>query len=332
MTISSYVGRFAPSPTGPLHFGSLVAALGSCLDARARGGRWLLRIEDVDEPRCSPTMADDIRRTLAACGFEWDGPVLTQSTRKTRYRAALADLEVRGWVYPCACTRRELADSALARDGAPIYPGTCRAGLSPGKAAHAWRLRVDAAEVCFDDAVQGRRCQNLAREVGDFVLLRADGYFAYQLAVTVDDADQGVTHVVRGTDLIESTPRQIFLQRCLGLPTPAYAHLPVAMNATGEKLSKQTRAPPIDRGNPLPAMVGALRFLGQPAPPDLHHATTADFWRWAIRHWDIGRVPRAVDPCPSATSAAIFAPASIAGDADGEAHGGIGQPAGGARE
>lgn len=292
MDISRYVGRFAPSPTGPLHFGSLVAALGSCLEARRHGGRWLLRIEDVDEPRCSPAMADDILRTLEACGFEWDGAVLVQSARKARYGEALASLKARGLVYPCACTRRELADSTVAPDGAPIYPGTCRDGLPAGKAARAWRLRVDADAVCFDDAIQGRYCQNLAREVGDFVLLRADGYFAYQLAVVADDADQGVTHVVRGADLLDSTPRQIFLQRRLGVATPEYVHLPVAVDAAGEKLSKQTLAPPVDRGNPLPAMVDALRFLGQPAPPELRRAATADFWRWARRHWDPAAIPR----------------------------------------
>lgn len=292
MDISRYVGRFAPSPTGPLHFGSLVAALGSCLEARRHGGRWLLRIEDVDEPRCSPAMADDILRTLEACGFEWDGAVLVQSARKARYGEALASLKARGLVYPCACTRRELADSTVAPDGAPIYPGTCRDGLPAGKAARAWRLRVDADAVCFDDAIQGRYCQNLAREVGDFVLLRADGYFAYQLAVVADDADQGVTHVVRGADLLDSTPRQIFLQRRLGVATPEYVHLPVAVDAAGEKLSKQTLAPSVDRGNPLPAMVDALRFLGQPAPPELRRAATADFWRWARRHWDPAAIPR----------------------------------------
>ncbi len=287
------VGRFAPSPTGPLHFGSLVAALASCLDARARGGRWLLRMEDVDEPRCPPGAGDEILRALAACGFEWDGPVLVQSMRKTRYREAFEALRTMGRVYPCACTRRELADSVLAPDGALVYPGTCRHGLPAGKAARAWRLRVDADAVCFDDAVQGRICQDLEREVGDFVLLRADGYFAYQLAVVVDDADQGVTHVVRGADLLNSTPRQIFLQRTLDLTVPAYAHLPVAVNADGEKLSKQTRAPAIDCRDPVPDMTDALAFLGQSPPPELRRATTADFWRWAREHWDMSRIPRA---------------------------------------
>lgn len=323
MSASSHVGRFAPSPTGPLHFGSLVAALGSCLEARAQGGRWLLRMEDVDEPRCSRQAADDILRTLECCGFEWDGAVLVQSARKERYREALEQLKREQLVFPCACTRKELADSALAPDGAAIYPGTCRNGLPPGKPARAWRLRVDESKVCFDDAVQGRLCQDIAREAGDFVLLRADGYFAYQLAVVVDDADQGVTHVVRGADLLDSTPRQIFLQRCLKLPTPHYAHLPVAVNAAGEKLSKQTLAQAIDDRDPVPALVSAMRFLGHDVPPDRWLTTTADFWAWASAVWRLDRVPR------RRSLTAIFH-APDAGQADGDTHGGIGQPAGGA--
>ncbi|HZV53846.1 MAG TPA: tRNA glutamyl-Q(34) synthetase GluQRS [Rhodocyclaceae bacterium] len=329
MTEKEYVGRFAPSPTGPLHFGSLVAALGSCVDARARGGRWLLRMEDIDEPRCSSSAADDILRALVACGFEWDGPVMVQSRRKDRYREILEELKRAGHVYPCACTRRELADSTLAPDGAPIYPGTCRSGLPVGTLPRAWRLRVDETPVCFDDEIQGRYCQHLAQEIGDFVLLRADGHFAYQLAVVVDDTDLGVSHVVRGADLLDSTPRQIFLQRRLGLPTPAYAHLPVAVNAVGEKLSKQTRAVAIDSAEPVPAMFDALTFLGQRPPPDLRRSTMADFWAWAIANWDIAKVPRA-RTLPA--SAAVFAPAAIAGNADRQAHDTVGQPAGGAQE
>lgn len=321
-----YVGRFAPSPTGPLHFGSLVAALGSCLAARAQGGRWLLRMEDVDEPRCSAAAASGILRALDACGFQWDGPAMVQSARKQRYREAIEDLKRGGLVYPCACTRRELADSALAHDGAHVYPGTCRAGLPAGKAARAWRLRVDDAAICFDDAVQGRVCQNLARDVGDFVVLRADGYFAYQLAVVVDDADQGVTHVVRGADLLDSTPRQIHLQRSLSLPTPAYTHLPVALNAAGEKLSKQARALALDAGEPLPALVAALEFLGQRPPPELVGSSVGQFWKWALVHWRLADVPKVR---ARLASAFVFAPPAIAGDAHGQPHGGVGQPAGG---
>lgn len=290
--LSAYRGRFAPSPTGPLHFGSLVAALGSCLEARVRAGEWLLRIEDVDAPRCPPTVADEMLRTLEACGFAWDGEVLWQSRRSARYRELLQQLREAGRVYPCACTRRELADSQLAPDGAHVYPGTCRDGLPPGRVARAWRLRVDTEVAGFDDAVQGHVAQDLRREVGDFVLLRADGYFAYQLAVVADDADQGISNVVRGADLLDSTPRQIFLQRCLGLPTPAYAHLPVVVDAAGEKLSKQTRAPAIDAAAPVPALCAALRFLGQSPPAELARAPLAEFWRWATAHWSLARVPR----------------------------------------
>lgn len=289
---SSYVGRFAPSPTGPLHFGSLVAALGSYLDARARDGRWLLRMEDVDEPRCRTACADDIVRTLEVFGFEWDGAILTQSGRKDRYREALDALQRAGQVYPCACSRRELADSAIGADGARVYPGTCRGGLPPGGQVRAWRMRVDEGIECFDDAVQGRLCQNVAAEVGDFVLLRADGYFAYQLAVVVDDADQGVTHVVRGADLLESTPRQIVLQQHLGLTTPIHAHLPVAVDAAGMKLSKQTLAAPVNPRDPVPVLWETLCFLGQEPPAELRRAAMADFWSWALGHWSLGRVPR----------------------------------------
>lgn len=286
---SSYRGRFAPSPTGPLHFGSLVAALGSCLEARARGGEWLVRMEDVDEPRCSQESAAGILRTLETLGFEWDGPVMVQSRRKARYREILDGLVAGRLAYPCACTRREMADVPLAPDGAAIYPGTCRHGLPAGKAARAWRLRTGEGETCFDDAIQGRVCQRLATDVGDFVLLRADGYFAYQLAVVADDADQGITHVVRGADLLDSTPRQIFLQGCLGFSVPAYAHLPVAVNAAGEKLSKQTLAPPVDAADPLPALVAALGFLGQQPPAGL--ASLGEVWGWALSNWSLDRVP-----------------------------------------
>lgn len=284
-------GRFAPSPTGPLHFGSMVAALGSCLEARARGGRWLVRMEDVDRPRCRPEHATAILATLEACGFEWDGPVMYQSQRSARYREVFAQLQATGAVYPCACTRSALAGAPPGIDGAPVYPGTCRTALAPGKTTRAWRLKL-AGEVAFDDAVQGRQCQHLPTAVGDCVMLRADGLFAYQLAVVVDDADQGVDHVVRGADLIHSTPRQIYLQHLLGLPLPTYAHLPVAVDTTGAKLSKQTRAAPVDAAAPVAALFAALRFLGQNPPAELHRAASADFWQWAHAHWRLDRVSR----------------------------------------
>ena len=275
----TYVGRFAPSPTGPLHFGSLVAALASWCDARAAGGRWLVRMEDVDKPREMPGAAAAILRTLGACGLHRDGDVMVQSARIDAYRDALARLAP--WTYGCACTRREIADSALlASDGAAVYPGTCRNGIAPGRAARA---------VCFDDAVQGRIAQVLAREAGDFVLLRADGLFAYQLAVVVDDAAQGVTDIVRGADLLDSTARQIFLQRRLGVREPRYLHVPVATNAAGEKLSKQTRADAIDAHDPVPALRAALRFLGQDV---IETADRDALLATAVARWDRGRIPR----------------------------------------
>ncbi len=288
---SGYRGRFAPSPTGPLHFGSLVAAVGSYLDARVARGEWLLRIEDVDEPRAVAGAADAIRRTLERLGFAWDGAVVFQSGRLQRYRAAFERLRLAEQVYACACTRREVADSAIDMDGAPRYPGTCRMGVPAGRTARAWRLRADPGLVCFDDILQGRICQELAEEVGDFVVLRADGRFAYQLAVVVDDAEQGITHVVRGADLIDSTPRQIYLQRRLGLATPSYLHLPAAVNANGEKLSKQTRARAIDGVRPQTLLHAALAFLGQQPPAELADADLESLWGWALGHWSRDLLP-----------------------------------------
>ncbi len=287
--MTAYVGRFAPSPTGPLHFGSLVAALGSYLDARAQGGRWLVRIEDVDEARTQPGAVGALLAALEACGFEWDGSIEYQSRRTALYRVALERLGVAKQVYPCGCSRREMADSALAPDGGRIYPGTCRRGLAPGHAARATRVRTSAVPVEFEDRLHGRIVQSVERKIGDFVLLRADGYFAYQLAVVVDDAEQGVTDVVRGTDLLDSTARQIHLQRLLGLPTPRYLHLPVAINAAGEKLSKQTGAPPADSR----LLRAALDFLGHPPPAGLAGAPAGELLDWGIAHWDIARLPGA---------------------------------------
>jgi len=278
-----YVGRFAPSPSGPLHFGSLVAAAASWLDARAARGRWLLRIEDLDAPRTQAGAADDILRTLERFGFTWDGPVLYQSLRSARYEAALQKLQAS--TYWCGCTRREIADSALglAADGAQIYPRTCRSGLPAGKAARGLRLEVGRYTVSFRDRVHGSRQQDLAREVGDFVLYRADGQVAYQLAVVVDDAEQGVTDVVRGADLFDSTGRQIHLQRLLGYPQPRYLHVPVAVNANGEKLSKQTGARALDPSRRDELLPRVLAFLGQRATADLDEA---------VADWDPGRIPR----------------------------------------
>jgi glutamyl-Q tRNA(Asp) synthetase len=273
--MAQYVGRFAPSPTGPLHFGSLVAALASYLDARGSRGKWHVRLDDLDAPRVQPGAADEILRALDRLGLEWDGPVLAQSARLERYRFALDELARRGLAYACSCSRKELEDSALAIDGARIYPGTCRSGLAAGRAARALRLRTHAAPIGFDDAVQGWVEQRVEQEVGDFVLQRADGIIAYQLAIVLDDMDQGVTHVVRGADLLDSTARQIHLQRLLGARTPRYAHVPVALNTAGEKLSKQTGARPLDLSDPKAELARARRFLGQ-----------------AEDGWTLARVPR----------------------------------------
>jgi glutamyl-Q tRNA(Asp) synthetase len=290
-TLRLPVGRLAPSPSGPLHFGSLVAAAGSYLDARSRGGRWLLRIEDVDTPRTVAGAADGIIATLARFGFEWDGDIVWQSRRTEAYAAALERLKAAGHAFPCACTRREMADSALTRDGSRRYPGTCRNGLPPGRSARAWRVRADGI-ITFEDAIQGPQREDLAPDSGDYVVLRADGLFAYQLAVVVDDADAGVTHVVRGADLLDSTARQIHLQHLLGFPQPDYAHLPVATNAAGEKLSKQTLARAVDDHPPAAALITTLRFLGQTPPAGLDHATLAEVWAWALHHWRLAAVPR----------------------------------------
>lgn len=285
-------GRFAPSPTGPLHFGSLVAALGSFLEARRSGSEWLVRIEDVDVPRAVPGAADAILRALERCELFWDGPVLYQSQRTEAYRAALERLSNAGLVYPCACSRRELAASPRGRDGSPIYPGHCRAGIrQPARSRRAIRLRVTDEPLIVRDAVQGEFRQCLASEVGDFVVRRADGPFAYQLAVVVDDAAQGVTRVVRGSDLLDSTPRQIYLQRLLGLPAPDYAHLPVAVDGFGNKLSKQTGATPLDLRDPAPALWVALRFLGQSPPPSLRREPPSAILAWARARWRLERVP-----------------------------------------
>jgi glutamyl-Q tRNA(Asp) synthetase len=292
---STYVGRFAPSPSGPLHFGSLIAALASWLDARAAGGTWLLRIEDLDAPRVLPGAADTIQRQLETFGLSWDGEAVHQSARTGLYREALEKLERAGMTYWCGCSRSEIADSALvfggapgaglASDGARIYPGTCRGGLAPGKRPRALRVRTAAEAITFNDRLLGDIVQSVGREVGDFVLLRADGQFAYQLAAVVDDAAQGVTDVVRGADLLDSTARQIHLQRLLGVPTPRYLHVPVAVNAAGEKLSKQTRAPDATAQD-LPR---ALAFLGHDPPAGIE---PSELLAWAVRAWDVARLPR----------------------------------------
>jgi glutamyl-Q tRNA(Asp) synthetase len=288
----SYCGRFAPSPTGPLHFGSLVAAVGSFLQARAHGGRWLVRMEDLDPPREVAGAADDILRTLERFGLAWDGEVMYQSRRAAAYREAIEQLRRRGVLYACGCSRREIADSSIAGIDGPVYPGTCRHGLPAGRLERALRVRTDGARIAFDDRWQGRQVCELEGLIGDFVIRRADGFVAYQLAAAVDDAAQGITEVVRGADLLFSTPRQLHLQQLLGFPAPAYAHLPVAVNGRGEKLSKQTGALSVAREAPAPLLQRVLSFLGQDAPADLAQCSPDDIWRFAVSRWCPERVPR----------------------------------------
>lgn len=288
------IGRFAPSPTGPLHFGSLVAAVGSYCLARRSGGQWLLRIEDLDTPRVVPGAAEEIQRTLERLGLLWDGEILYQSRRIHRYEMALERLHRQGLVFPCGCSRREiLASAPHAGEEGPIYPGTCRSGLSEGKPSRSLRLRVPEKQICFMDGVFGRREQCLKSAVGDFVLKRADGLFAYQLAVVVDDAESGINQIVRGEDLLCSTPRQIYLQACLGYQVPAYVHLPLVLAPDGKKVSKRHGA--------LGAMVGieggellwrALRFLGQPVPVELFGAPASEVLSWGTAHFALDNVPQ----------------------------------------
>lgn len=289
-----YRGRFAPSPTGPLHFGSLVTALASYLRAKSQGGSWLVRIEDLDPPREMAGARAHILHTLEALELHWDEMVLYQSDRRDAYEAALAQLRERGSAYPCACSRSEilaaqLPDSAAAE---PVYPGTCRGGLPSGRAPRAWRVLTTAEPIHFDDRLQGRQSQSLDQVCGDFVIRRADQLFAYQLAVVVDDADQGVTEVVRGCDLLDSTARQIHLQRLLHLPTPRYLHLPLALEPGGQKLSKQTGAPPVDRRKAGAALYDALAFLGQQPPSALRRDSAGQVLQWAEAHWNLDAVPR----------------------------------------
>jgi glutamyl-Q tRNA(Asp) synthetase len=235
---------------------------------------------------------DDILRTLEACGMEWDGPVVYQSTRIEAYHRALHELRRCEALYPCACSRREIADSAIAGIEGYVYPGTCREGTPEARGARSWRVRTAGAHIAFDDAIQSRLEQDIEKQIGDFVLYRADGIYAYQLAVVVDDAEQGITDIVRGADLIDSTPRQILLQQLLRLPSPRYAHVPVAVNAHGEKLSKQTRASPVQREQASHVVHAALRFLGQAPPNTLAGANVRELWKWAIPNWALEHVPR----------------------------------------
>ena len=288
-----YIGRFAPSPTGLLHIGSLLTALASYADARAQDGRWLVRMEDLDPPREMAGAADDILRTLEAFGFEWDGGVAYQSRRYDLYHEALGRLKAKGLVYPCDCSRKDWQAVARAWADGFVYNGCC-AGLDPQRALHktpAWRVRVPDEIIGFDDAVVGHYAQNLAHDIGDFVLLRADGFWAYQLAVVADDAAQGITHIVRGQDLLVSTPRQLWLQRALDAPEPHYAHLPLLVNGAGQKWSKQTLAPALDLGAREALLRQVMAYLKLPAAPEV--GRPQDLLAWAVRHWDMAKVPKA---------------------------------------
>lgn len=288
MPLPHYRGRFAPSPTGDLHFGSMVAAVGSYLDAKAHGGEWIVRIEDVDITRCTQASAVSILKTLEKFGFEWDGPVVYQSQRTAIYQDYFTTLKNRGIVYGCACSRKELAGNPKGIDGAPLYLGKCCQGITDGRAVRSWRLQVPDDPITFEDRIQGTQTQHLAQDVGDFVVRRADGLFAYQFAVVVDDIEQGITDIIRGADLLDSTPRQIWLYRCLDHTPPSYAHLPLAVNSHQEKLSKQTLAPSVSSHDPVPLLRNVLSFLGIPINADTD--SLADFWKLAISSWDIGKV------------------------------------------
>lgn len=282
-----YVGRFAPSPTGPLHFGSLVAAVASYLQARTNNGLWLLRIEDIDPPREQPGASDEILEALQRYEFEWDGDVLFQSTSEAEHLAAIDSLVNQDLAYRCRCSRRDLADAARGALGA-IYPGTCRNGCDPGDAAI--RIRTNDEEIAFNDALQGRITQRLESESGDFVIRRRDGLIAYQLAVVIDDGVQGVTEVVRGIDLIGSTTRQIYLQQLLGYRTPDYIHIPVITHAEGDKLSKLTGAPAIDLKSPAKTLYAALKALRQDPPSELSKSDLCEVWSWASESWQIDKL------------------------------------------
>jgi glutamyl-Q tRNA(Asp) synthetase len=282
-TVVGYVGRFAPSPTGALHLGSLYTAAASYLDARANGGRWLVRMEDVDRSREVPGAAAGILRTLEAFGFEWDGGVWRQSDRSDPYAAAIGDLRARGLTFECSCSRQDLADEER-------YPGYCRGGARNQGAATATRLRVEPETIRFIDRLQGVRCQDVAAVVGDAILKRRDGFFSYLLAVVIDDAAQGVTHVVRGADLLDDTPRQIYLQHRLALPTPRYAHVPVLVEPGGSKLSKSARSVAADRTAPQNQLLEILHLLQMEPPHALAAAPVAELWAWARANWASNRL------------------------------------------
>ncbi len=281
----TYIGRFAPSPTGLLHFGSLLAALAGYLDARAHQGQWLLRIEDLDPPREFPGARIQIPQTLEAFGLHWDGDILFQSNRLSHYQAALHQLHQQQQAYRCDCSRKQIQQ----RTGTTCYDGHCRQQSPAATAASAWRACTNQISTQFEDAIQGpQQCQ--LGDGGDFVIKRKDGLFAYQLAVVVDDACQQISHIVRGCDLLEETHRQLHLQQLLGFSRPHYSHIPVASNAAGQKLSKQNLAQPLDNSRPVPQLIEALRFLGQQPPTTLCDASLDELLSWATTHWQPSQI------------------------------------------
>lgn len=290
MTISVYIGRFAPSPTGPLHFGSIVAAVASYLDARSVDGRWHLRIDDVDSGRSRDTYVADIPRTLERLGLYWDGAIQYQSTRRDQYQAALTSLIARGLAYPCCCSRKDLADAPRGPAGL-IYPGHCRQALPAGKQPRSWRFAVPPTRVEFADRHAGTQSVHGQQDIGDFIIRRGDGLHAYHLAMVLDDAALGVTDVVRGADLLAATSPQILLQQALDLPTPRYLHIPVALDSQGRKLSKTNHAPPVDANHPNRVIKAALDYLGHSPPVDLDGAPATELLNWAVTHWQISRLP-----------------------------------------
>lgn len=287
-----YIGRFAPSPTGLLHIGSLLTALASYADARANGGKWLVRMEDLDPPREMAGAAAHILRTLDAFGFEWDGEVAYQSRRNGLYQEALGRLKSEGLVYPCYCSRKDWQAAATVGADGFVYNGRCRVPAQRPEAngkTPAWRIAVPDRTIGFQDEIVGYYAQNLAHDIGDFVLLRADGFWAYQLAVVADDAEQGITHIVRGQDLLVSTPRQIYLQQCLGANTPHYAHLPLLVNSQGQKWSKQTLAPALDLNRREALLRQVMRYLNLPDAPEVDRPE--ELLAWAVLHWEIRAIP-----------------------------------------
>lgn len=286
LSVPDYRGRFAPSPTGALHFGSLIAAVGSYLEAKSHNGEWLVRIENLDKPREIPAASNEILRTLEILGMEWDHEVIYQDQRKDIYENILTTLNKRGLTYSCACTRKEIADSSISGISGQIYAGTCRNNVQNKDCPGAVRIKTNNNIIEFEDSLHGLICQRLESETGDFILRRSDGIYAYQLAVVADDAKQGITNVVRGADLLDSTPRQIFLQKLLGYSTPTYMHLSVAVNNQGEKLSKQTKAALLDVSNPVKQLIEAINFLGQDPPIELLENNVSSFWKWAIENWN----------------------------------------------